>query len=337
MRQSAKQAINLSLKIALAAALIWYLTHVGALDFEAIAKLATPATVGLLFGLLGLMIAINNYRWMVLLRAQGFPATARTTFPLTLIGIFFNFAMPGGVGGDVVKGYYLLQEHPNRRVAAVLSIFMDRMSGFFIMLVTALAALLANRSAVDGNPQFQAVALAVVALLAAFLVFYAVALTDVSKRFPGLRKAVARLPGGHALHRVHEGLHSYRKAPGALLASFGLSAISQLTLIASNAAIGEAMGIHVPLAGYLFVVPVATVITTLPISIAGIGVGQAAFYFLYKMYLGQETQLGPTAATAVQLTMFGWGLIGAGFYLRRRSPARGGARPNVGQREGLHT
>ncbi|NJL25268.1 MAG: hypothetical protein HC902_08875, partial [Calothrix sp. SM1_5_4] len=43
-------------------------------------------------------------------------------FSLYLIGIFFNFALPGSVGGDVVRGYYLVADHPERRMDSILSI-----------------------------------------------------------------------------------------------------------------------------------------------------------------------------------------------------------------------
>jgi hypothetical protein len=58
----------------------------------------------------------------------------------------------------------------------------------------------------------------------------------------------------------------------------------------------------------------------LPIAPAGIGVGQVAFLFLFKFYLGKETPLGPTAATAMQVFSFAWGLVGAIFYLQRKKP-----------------
>jgi uncharacterized membrane protein YbhN (UPF0104 family) len=200
---------------------------------------------------------------------------------------------------------------------------MDRMSGFFVMLVTAMIALFANWPAVAANPKFQAVGASVGLFLAAFIAFYGISLTTIVKRSTLIQAAFSRLPGGRAARHVYEGLHSYRHEPGALIASFGISVFSQLTMVASHALVGYALGLDVPLACYFFVVPVGTVVTTLPISVAGIGVGQAAFFFLYKMYLGQETQLGPTAATSVQIATFAWGLIGAVLYLRRKSPSAG--------------
>ncbi|MNU01394.1 hypothetical protein D3C72_2447830 [compost metagenome] len=58
--------------------------------------------------------------------------------------------------------------------------------------------------------------------------------------------------------------------------------------------------------------------TAIPISPAGVGVGQAAFYFLFNVYTGTETELGPTVITAYQVGMFVLSLWGAFFYLRRK-------------------
>ena len=52
-------------------------------------------------------------------------------------------------------------------------------------------------------------------------------------------------------------------------------------------AIAQAMGeTTIPISAYFFLVPVGTVVQALPISPAGIGVGQAAFFFLFNHYLG---------------------------------------------------
>ena len=320
MRHLAKQAAKTFLKIAVAGGLIAYLIHVGALDFGALAALATPLAVAVVLGFTLVMIVVNNFRWLLLLRAQGFDATSRSTLALTFIGLFFNFAMPGGVGGDVVKGYYLLRDHPERKVAAALSVFMDRMSGFFVMLLTATLALCLNWDALSNSRELRAVGAAVGLLLAAFIAFYAVALTPALSRAPWIQKIFDAIPGGRRVRQVYEGLLAYRRHLGVLFGSFALSGVSQLCMVAMHAYVGAALGLNVPLACYFFVVPVGTVVMTLPVSIAGIGVGQAASFFLYKLYLGSENQLGPTATTAIQVATFAWSLIGAYLYL--------GIRPN---------
>jgi uncharacterized membrane protein YbhN (UPF0104 family) len=55
--------------------------------------------------------------------------------------------------------------------------------------------------------------------------------------------------------------------------------------------------------------------TAIPISPAGIGVGQAVFHFLYGEILGTSSTLGATAISVVQILNLLMGLIGAFFFV----------------------
>ncbi len=309
-------------KFALAVALIYWLYRAGVLDPKTFVQLATPGLILFCLACVFALIFINNYRWLKLLQGQGFETTVRRTLPLSLIGMFFNFAMPGGVGGDVVKGYYILQEHPKQKFAAAVSIFMDRIMGFFVMIATAFFALLFNWDIVSKSNELKSVALAVTLLFLGFLVFFFLSLSKLLQQSDLSRLLFEKLPGGGKIRHVYEALHSYRRSPGALAIAVLLSAGTQLVLVGFTYAIGKQMGEDtIPLSAYFFLVPVGTVIQALPISPAGIGVGQAAFYFLFSHYLGRESALGPTSATAMQLLSFAWGLVGAFFYLRRKKPS----------------
>jgi glycosyltransferase 2 family protein len=316
----AKSALKTALKIAFAVALILWLVKKGALDFKAMAALASPGLVLFCLGCVFGQIFVNNYRWLCLLRGQGFKMTIGQTLPLSFIGMFFNFAMPGGVGGDVVKGYYLLQENPTRRFPAAVSIFMDRMMGFFVMIGTAFLALFLNWEIVEHSPQLTSIAFGVSALFLGFLVFFALSFSTLIGKSTLAQKIFDKVPGGARLRSLYEILHSYRHQPTELLIAIAMSGLNQILMVAFVVAIGQAMNIDLPLAAYFFLVPIGSVIQALPISPAGIGVGQAAFYYLFNQYLHTQSQLGPTAVTATQLASFAWGLLGAFFYLRRKKP-----------------
>jgi uncharacterized protein (TIRG00374 family) len=309
-KNRAINALKTALKIAFAAALIGWLVHKHVLDFDSLQKIATPPLILFCLALVGLQVFINNYRWLQLMRAQGFESTVSKTMPLSLIGMFFNFAMPGGVGGDVVKGFYLLKQHPKEKFAAAVSIFMDRLIGFFVMIATAFAALFLNWSEVAHSPQLISVAVGVSVLFVAFLVFFAISFSPINVRF------FERLPAGKKIRALYEVLHSYRQCPRALTIAVAMSAMNQLLIVAFVAVIGRALNVEIPLAVYFFLVPIGTVAQALPISPAGIGVGQAAFFFLFKLHLHHDSPIGPVAVTATQISSLAWGLVGAYFYLR---------------------
>lgn len=313
-------------KIAFAVGLIYWMIATDKLDLKAFVALATPGLVTFCMTCAFLQIFVNNYRWMLLMHAQGLPATLRQSLPLSFIGMFFNFVMPGGVGGDVVKGYYLLQDYPQKKFAAAISIFMDRMVGFFIMIATAFMAVFFNWGSVSHSPELQSVAVGVALLFVAFVVFFTLALSRRIGRSL-LSSSVGRIvfekmPGGPSVRRIYEVVHTYRSHTRLFFSAMLLSLVNQLLLVAFVVGVAMAMKVDsIPLAVYFFLVPLGIVVMALPISPAGIGVGQAAFYFLFSLYLGKSSQLGPMSVTIIQVTSFLWGLLGAFFYLNRKRPA----------------
>lgn len=317
---AAKTFVKTALKIVFAIGLIVWMVREGALNFGAFAKLSSPLLIALAIGSSFFQVFVNNYRWLLLLRGQGFESTVGRTLPLSFIGMFFNFAMPGGVGGDVVKGYYVLQDHPEQKLAAAMSIFVDRLVGFFVMIAMAFLAVFFNFDAVTHSKELTSIAIAVSALFGAFLVFFGLSLSRVLQA-SWADRAFAKIPAGGKLKRIYEVLHAYRRAPRELALAILLSFVSQSSVIGFVAVVGHALGeTSIPLMVYCFLVPLGIVVQALPISPAGIGVGQAAFYYLFNSYLGRESDLGPTAMTVIQLVSFGWGLVGAYFYLHRSRP-----------------
>jgi uncharacterized protein (TIRG00374 family) len=321
MGKKAKQGLNLLLKIALAVGLISWFIHKGLLDLHSVSSLLSPWPAFILLLAAFLQVYFNNLRWFFLLRAHALAISIRATFSLSFIGLFFNYAMPGGVGGDVIKGYYLLQDYPEQKTAGIVSIFMDRMIGFSVMIFTAALALLLHWDRVQRSAEFKTLAGAVWLLSFGFIVFYVLALSKTLHASQLRKKVFLKIPLGHHIEKVYILTHSYRNHLKTLQVSFLLSFVSQFFLIGAVAFIGFWLGYeHLSFSDYAFIVPLGTVVMALPISPAGIGVGQAAFYFLFNLYLGHTTTLGPTAATALQVSQLLWGLVGALFYLRRKSP-----------------
>lgn len=321
MKTKIKQTLTTTAKVAFAAALIYWMIRKGAIDFDVFMRLATPLMVT--FGVVATFgqIFINNYRWLCLMRGQGFESSVRLTMPLSLIGMFFNFVMPGGVGGDVIKGYYLLQQHPKQKFAAAVSIFMDRVMGFFVMSATAFFALFLNWQAVARSHELRAIALGVAGLFIGFLVFFFISLSKVLQKKSIARILFDSLPGGQKLRRIYDTLHSYHKAPSALVMASALSLGNIGIMVVFCYVVGLSMGVtELPFSMYCFLVPIGVIVQALPISPAGIGVGQAAFFFLFNLSLGKESQIGPTAITTMQILQFVWGIVGAFFYLQRKKP-----------------
>lgn len=84
------------------------------------------------------IIAGLTLRWRILLAQQELHVPGRTIFALTWGGQFFNSILPGSTGGDVMKIYQLCRLAPDRKAAAVATIFVDRLAALVALLSLAL-------------------------------------------------------------------------------------------------------------------------------------------------------------------------------------------------------
>lgn len=313
-----------ALKIILAVGLVTWIVKRGGLDPNAL-KVALEPKAFLILGLLVFVqIVFANARWLVLLKGQGFPTNTKQTLPLTLIGMFFNYAMPGSVGGDIIKGYYLAQDYPDKKLSSGVSVFMDRLIGLFVMVFSGAIAVLAFRERLVGDRRLMAIATGALALTAVFLVFLAISL---SRRLQSplrfFTAALRRVPGHKVIHEIYHAMHSYRYRTFELSIAVLLSVINQILLIAFFYFAAQLLGEpDIPLSTFWFCIPIGLVATSAPITPAGVGVGQAVFFFLFEATLGHPSQVGSVGITLLQVFQFLLGLVGAFFYLRRGAPAR---------------
>lgn len=318
MASKTKSAFSLVVKIAVAAALIAYMVRSGHLDPKDLWALMTPQNIILALVLAGLNTFLAAWRWIILLRARGFEIPVRYGFSLYLIGIFFNYALPGSVGGDVVRGYYLVGDYPERRMDSVLSIAIDRVLGLYSFFILTLVAAAWDYQFVVSHEKLRWVALLSLMIFAGMTVFFTVTFSQRLSHLFGLSYLQNKIP---IVNRLVEAFHRFGKDRKTIALSVFVSLVAQLFTLAFFYQVALAGGeTDITLKAVMFAVPMGFLVTAIPIAPAGIGVGQVAFAYLFQAYLQKPTQFGATAVTAFQLTMVCWALVGAILYLRKRKP-----------------
>ncbi|MBZ0156971.1 MAG: flippase-like domain-containing protein [Alphaproteobacteria bacterium] len=150
-----KKYCILSLKISLAAFIIWYMVRSGRITEEVFIKLFRLENVPyLLFSGLAFYSAqvLAALRFTSIVRMIELPVTFSRILRLTLIGNFFNMVLPGSVGGDVIKGVFLIRSEEEGKGRSSGIVIMDRVLGLFALLLVAVASVLyfiqENRTAV---------------------------------------------------------------------------------------------------------------------------------------------------------------------------------------------
>ncbi|MCC6278292.1 MAG: flippase-like domain-containing protein [Oligoflexia bacterium] len=282
-----------------------------------------PWLAPLIFGLIFLLIFINNYRWLLLLKGLGIDSNVRQTLPLTFIGLFFNLAMPGSVGGDVIKAYYIAGEHHHSRLKAITSVIMDRIVGFYAMGLLGLGAVLFNIEKILSSHQLRVLAVFIGAIVGGFSLFFTLGFSKTIKEHSWTEKLITKMPMHQIWKRMYDAIHSFRNSRKQFGLGILLSMICHSLIILCFLIISRQLGYsEVTALSLFFIVPLGLVATAIPISPAGIGVGQAVFLTLFVWYFGNDSELGPTLITVFQVVQAIWGLVGAYFYFVRKGPQR---------------
>ena len=222
-------------------------------------------------------IGITAWRWKLLLAAQNIRLSFSRAWGLTMTGMLFNVVVPGAVGGDLIKGYYITRAAPGRKSHAATTILMDRVVGLIGLLLLGAVMAVANLRETLRSPATRGLGLMTVGgVVGGMTILYAAV-------FAGGRLAEwPLLPG--VLRNIFRALHEYRRQTNVIPIALALSVANQGITCAMYYLALRAGGVaDMPIAQFFLVVPLGMVTTAIPISPGGVGVGQAAFFALFQI------------------------------------------------------
>jgi uncharacterized membrane protein YbhN (UPF0104 family) len=265
----------------------------------------------------GVVEVISAVRWQWLLRVQGIQLGWMRISLLTLVGVFFNFFIPGGTGGDVVKVFYLLKETPGKRTAALLSVLVDRMIGVVGLAVFAGVLIGFRWSWLMATPQTERYAWP--ALIILFSTLGGVHFSSIVTRYGLVHRLPARLPGRDKLAELALAYTLYGRAWRASLTALVLSIASHFGyfLVFYCAARSlNAGGAKLPsLADLCTIMPIVNVLSAMPVSLGGLGVREGLFQIYLNQLCGVSEAVAVVISSSGYFLTFVWGIIGGVTYL----------------------
>ena len=300
------KAILLLLKVLVSAGLLFVVISKTGIDkvLSTLQGISVPSFV-LAVLIYILSILISTFRWRLLLHER---FRISRLFSLYFIGSFFNHLLPGIIGGDAVKAYYLYRD-TGRGAPAVASVFMDRYIGFAALMLVGLIAFPFGFRYFHGSYIEWLLPLIILFFITASLALF------------GLRvgRRITFLSGFYDYFALYRGKKSV------IVKTLCISVVIQTIVICAVYVLSRGLGVNVPLLPLFIFIPVISTIATIPVSISGIGVREASFVLLFG-FLG----ISPAQATAVSFAWFlsvaTGSLPGLVEYLRykRRGPGGGG-------------
>jgi uncharacterized membrane protein YbhN (UPF0104 family) len=268
-------------KLAIAATIIGLLVYFNRIDVAVLASLSKTWPWLLAAFLLTLPpFWIVSYRFKVILSSQGFDVPFWQALRWTMIGSFFDLAMPSSNGGDFIKaGYVVGHVGAGLRTRAVMSVAFDRVIGLLgLFLLANVVSIIGWDILKDLPARNLVVGMSFAAGLVPLIAF----------RIAGSRRLynnryinswLGKHTWGQRLLQMIASFNALRENPRILFAALGLSILNHIfwctSLLFITFAVGDAIS---PLKGFI-VFPLAIFGGVFGVA-GGFGLGTAAFDFL---------------------------------------------------------
>lgn len=221
------------------------------------------------------------------------------------IGLFFNNFLPGSVGGDVVRVYYL--GRITGMAAAAASVAFERFTSGIALVGIALFSSFALETS-------KTVTWSVLIISGIFLILFLILYLTIKSRHKGVskqnekdgrRKRKWYLSVRELLGKMADTFRAYRKKG---LKWWGivvvLSFLFQMGMAWINQLLFLSFGIHISWLELLMLITLISVITMLPVSVNGIGVREGSYVFFFH-------QLGIPSEVAVAVSLLFFFLVAA--------------------------
>lgn len=245
----------------------------------------------------GLTVVVSGARWWRLLLMNELKVSFWEAQRFTWIGLFFNNVVPGATGGDLVKALYIMKHCPGARVPALVSVIVDRVMGLGSL------ALLAAIVVLFGLERFGKLALVIWAVLLAVGAVGVIAFSRRLRELLRIKHLLNRLPARLAspLKLVDQAIFYYRSHFSAVLGWTVFGMIIHVMACTSVLLMGRALGVGLPTLDYFVLVPIANLVSAVPLGPNGWGLGELSYRSLFGL-VGPYALPGVANATQIMGT-----------------------------------
>lgn len=223
-------------------------------------------------------------------------------------GLFFSLFLPSTIGGDVARSVDL-GLHTKRHSVVMATVLLDRLSGFVGLVLIAITMLIFGHKLID-EPAVYFTVCSLAALLTSFLLLIFNKKIYKKLNYPGSQNTGIIA----SIRRLHSEIYFFRGRPLVLIYNLVYSIIIQAGACFVAYFILRGLSVNINMIYPLVLNPVIVTITTLPISIGGLGLRDASSIFFYT-----KVGVAKDAAFAQSLLIFSlafiFGLIGGVIYV----------------------
>ena len=280
---------------------IYILTKIGI--SQTIQEISHANLFFLLVAMLFVFVSLitGTLKWFIIARKQKIKIPFYQAFKINLIGVFYGFITPSKIGG-IVRSEYLRKYNKNNSLGKGVSNYvLDKVLD--LCSLGFLAAVFSFTFSLGSVNYFYFAILGLILLVSALLMF----------RDEGRSKKVMRIFYGFVPKKmktkVKKGFYAfYKDMPEKkhFILFFLFNIVNWIVLYTITFFIGVSLGINISFFYFLAILPIATLVGQIPITISGLGTREATMISLFGL-LG----VGATKVFSMSMISLAMGIIPA--------------------------
>ena len=301
--------------------MVWLVTMIDWDEAFRIMKEGSPFYFVLAFLAIQITVATSIWKWKMLIQSSEKKLRNDQVSPTYLgklyyIGLFFNNFMPGSVGGDVVRIFYLGKK--TGVATATTSVLFERITaGFALVGIVLISALFMDQSRPYLISLLILIGIAVALYIIIKLFMKKVTVTERDSSSQS-KLSILMVKGKQAIIGIGDTAKNYRNESwqwwGMILL---LSFLFQVGMAWINDLLFRSFGIEVSFLHLLVIITLISVITMIPVSLNGLGVREAS-YVLFFQSIGVPEGIALSVSLLFFILVTISSLIGGLFWLMER-------------------
>ena len=269
-------------RLVLAASALVALFYFRVVDLGSLVQLLSdPIAILLALGCILLALHLAIIRWNLLLRAQDIHIRFGTLWQLAFMANFANGFLPGGVGGDALRMYYIRGLAPGQSGHAVISIVADRFIGLAGLMLAGVVVIVAYLGRISRSVALEQLAWMVALVTGAGTLLFIFAFF--LGYHPSFRMRLRALTSRHNFfgrmgRLLIDVARDYHRAVGAVLVCVLLSVVAQgLTIVALVTLVRALAPAPIEWGTTALAGVLSSLANTIPLTPGGIGIGEGVF------------------------------------------------------------
>lgn len=257
---------------------------------------------------------LGAIQWYFLMKARGIHLPLFRVISHYYVGLFFNNFLIGYVGGDAIR-IYDISKASGDSANAISTVFFDRLIGFAMLTSLAILSILLWRNIFQSQAVIFIVLFIFLCWVLSFIVIFN---AKIARKIGWIFRIVFPAKIYDKVRNVYSNINSFKDAKQTLFSVILISLIVQSLRIVVHyfSALSVSLTPHIKY--FVIFIPIVALISSLPISIGGIGIRESSAVALFS----QIKSFQPEAIVAFEFLAYLIGLVatipGGLFFILRK-------------------